>query len=144
MTLPLAYPDAEQVLMDLLRPLAVAAGGRTVTSLPPDPPAGTIWITRIGGGPDGWDITDYPLMRVACYGASRNAAMDLSRDVERTITGHAKRRVEAPGKPSDGVLIDFAMLDTGAADDRDLDPDDRRIIKNFALGFRRQYQLVQA
>lgn len=136
-TLP--YPDTEQVLMDLLRPV-----GHTVTWLPPKFAAPIIHIQRIGGGPDDWDITDYALIRLAFYGDSRNEAWTLAAQGEALLISYRGRTVDRPGTPSDGVIIDFVALDVGGMLDPDLDPDDRRVIKNFTVGCRRQYHLVGA
>lgn len=128
---PLAYPDAELVLMDILESVWP---GMVVTWLPENAPDGTIWIQRIGGGPDDSDITDYPTMRVATYGATRTAAWNLARDVERLITRYHGRRTPA------GWQVDYARLAVGGVLDPDLNPDDRRVIKNYDLGFRRQLE----
>lgn len=134
-TLP--YPDSEQVLKDLLTSLA-----RTVTWLPPEFEAPIIHVQRIGGGPDEWDITDYPLMRLAFYGDTRNEAWSLAGQGEALILSYRGKTVSLPGAPSDGVIIDYATLDVGGMLDPDLDPDDRRVIKNFTIGMRRQYHLA--
>lgn len=127
--MPLAYPDAELVLMDILESVWP---DKVVTWLPQNAANGTIWIQRIGGGPDEADITDYPQMRVATYHDSRQTAWNLARDVERVITGYHGRRT--PG----GWMVDFAKLAVGGVLDPDLDPDDRRVVKNYDLGLRRQ------
>jgi hypothetical protein len=132
--LPIPYPIAEDVLIDLLEP--IWGIGKVVTYFPENAPDGTIWVQRIGGGADEGDVTDYPLMRVSCYHDTRNLAIKLANDVQRVILGHRNRAT-----PS-GFVIDYASLDVGGSIDPDLDPDDRRVTANYTLGFRRQHHLV--
>lgn len=137
MSLPLAFPDQEQVLLDLLSTL-----GPAVTWLPPKY-SRIIWVQRVGGGPDPWDITDYGLIRVSTFDEKRNDSMALSAECERLIMSYRQGGVIVrPGKKSDGMLLDSAGIDTGPSVDPDLDPDERRVTKNFVLGMRRQYHLA--
>lgn len=142
MTLPLepAYPDAELVMMAIHRDVP-PEGSYIGTWIPQDPEPNTIVVQRIGGGPDPYDVTDYPLFRVLYYGATRNAAMDLSRRGEQYVKAHSGRSIKRPGDPADGVLIDSAGVDINGTLDEDLDPDERRIAKNYILGLRRQFHL---
>jgi hypothetical protein len=134
--MPLAYPDAETELMDLLD--LIPDSGPSVTHLPLDFTPPLKWVQRIGGAPDPWDITDYPLMKVSYYGPNRTAAQNLANDGTRLILGYKGRRL-----PS-GTFLDFSAVDFGSGIDPDLDPDDRRITYNYTLGFRRQYHLLGA
>lgn len=138
MTLPLAYPDAEQVAMDLLSPIGLAT-----TWIPPDPTPPLVVVQRIGGGTDEWDMTDYPLLRILFYGGSRDEAWNLSREGEKMLLGSKKKTVDRPGTASDGVLIDDVSLLVGGLLDPDLDPDDRRVTTNYVLAMRRQYHLQE-
>lgn len=132
--MPLAYPDTEKVLLDLFDLLPVLS----VTWLPNGWVPPIHHINRIGGGPDPWDVTDYALVRVSSYGATRDESWSLSADAERLILGHSGRRT-----PS-GYLIDFTALDVGGSQEPDLDPDERRVTKNFTIGMRRQYDAQEA
>jgi hypothetical protein len=132
--LPIAYPITEDVLIDLLEP--IYGVGKVVTFLPKNVPHGTIWVQRIGGGEDEGGLTDYALVRIACYDETRNKAQKLANDVTRIILGHRGRST------SGGYLIDFAALDAGGVIDPDLDPDDRRITTNYTIGLRRQHHLL--
>lgn len=125
--------------MDLHRPL-----GAVVSWLPPDPAMPIIWVQRIGGGPDEWDCTDYALIRVHYYSEKRDDAMNLAAEGERIMLGHRGRSVDRPGTKSHGLLIDYVSLDVGAAVDPDLEPDERRVTKNYTTGCRRQYHLAGA
>lgn len=142
MSLPLepAYPDAELVMMAIHR-LALSEGAYVGTWIPEDPEPGTVVVQRIGGGPDPYDVTDYPLFRVLYYGATRNDAMALSRLGEQHVKAHSGRSIKRPGDPANGVLVDSAAVDINGTLDEDLDPDERRVAKNYILGLRRQYQL---
>jgi hypothetical protein len=130
--LPIAYPDAEIELMDLLGLLGVT----TTTWLPEgwEPPI--IQVQRIGGAPDPVDITDYPLMRVAYYGPNRDASVQMSQDGNRLVLGYRGRAL-----PS-GTTMDFSAIEVGGLVEPDLDPDDRRVTVNYTLGFRRQWRLA--
>jgi hypothetical protein len=130
--MPLSYPDAETEVMALLDLLEVP----TVTWLPLgfEPPL--IQVQRIGGAPDASDITDFPLVRVGYWGADRDAAHTLASDGTRLITGHRNRQL-----PS-GTTLDFAAVDFGSGNEPDLNPDDRQVVVNYTLGFRRQYHLL--
>lgn len=133
MTQPvLAYPDAELVLMALLEARHPEATVDTWAEGDVDAPF--IHIMRIGGSPDQYDVTDYPLMRVACYGNTRKEAWDLSRAVEVSILGSRHRNIETEGGP---VLVDYAAIEVGGTQEPDEEPDDRRIVVNYVLGWRR-------
>lgn len=137
------YPDAELAMMAIHR-FATVEGAWVGTWIPEDPESGTVVVQRIGGGPDAEDQTDYPLFRVLYYGDTRAEAMALSQAGEQYVKAHRGRCIKRPGDPADGVLIDFAAVDVNGTLDQDLDPDERRIAKNYTLGLRRQYQLSVA
>jgi hypothetical protein len=141
-TLPLAYPDAELVLIAVHR--NVTGVTYVGTWIPEEPEPGTIIVQRIGGGPDPEDQTDYPLFRVLYYGDTRQEAIDLSREGERWVKFYSGRAINRPGDPAHGVLIDSAGVDVNGTLDEDLDPDERRVVKNYLAGLRRQYHLVAA
>lgn len=139
--LPAAYPDREQVVLDVLSVLSIGdppVPVQGVTWLPPDFTAPLYQVQRIGGGADEWDLTDYALIRVSYYGNTRNEAWALSQAGEQIILGHHKRGIDRPGRYADGMLIDWATLDVGGSMDPDLDPDDRRVTVNYTVGMRRQ------
>lgn len=138
-SLYIPYPDVEQAVMDILLPL-----GPVVSWLPPEFEPPLQHVQRIGGGPDVIDVTDYALIRVSFYGETRNAAWALAGLGEQMILSHRGREVNRPGRPTHGMQIDSADLDVGGTLDPDLDPDDRRVTKNFVVGMRRQYHLVGA
>lgn len=133
-----AYPDAELFGLGLLdlHLADLSAFGVTTQKIDTffpdrfDPPF--IRIQRSGGVPDALDVTDYPILSVSCFGSTRMAAWDLSRTVERIFLSAKCQRV-------DGVLCDYAAIAEGAQQVPDLDPDDRRVDRAYALGFRRQY-----
>lgn len=129
-----AYPDAELVLMALLEQRHPTV---TVdTWLPGDVPAPFIHLMRIGGAPDAADVTDYPVMRVACYGDTRQQAWDLSRAVEVSILSRRYRNIDVPDVGP--VLVDAADIYAGGQLTPDLEPDDRRVVVDYVLGWRRQ------
>lgn len=148
MNLPIPYPDREQVVIDILQALRLPSDAVTPvpvgTWLPPDWAPPWAQVQRIGGGPDPWDVTDYALMRVSYYGATRGDAWALSQAGESLILGHDKRAIDRPGTPSHEMLVDHTSLDVGGSMDPDLEPDDRRVTVNYTVGMRRQRHLVGA
>lgn len=130
--LPIDYPNAQDVVMDLL----ALTGVEATTWLPEgwEPPI--IQVNRIGGAPDASDVTDFPLMRVAYYGSDATSAQNLASDGTRLIKGFSGRAT-----PS-GVQIDSAVVEVGGLLEPDLDPDDRRVTVNYSLGLRRQFHLL--
>ena len=142
MTLPLAYPDAEKVMMAIHGHRPGDPENMVSTWIPADPEPGQVVVQRIGGGPDAEDQTDYPIFRVLYYGETRDGAMDLSRLGEQRVMAHKGRCIRAPGHPADGVLVDYASVEVNGTMNEDLDPDDRRVTKNYSIGLRRQFHLV--
>ena len=136
------YADAEIVglaLMDLLVPSTPGLTTGTFLRSGWTPPF--IQVNRIGGAPDVSDITDYPILRLAVYGADRMKAWDLSAKAEGMVIGHRGRNVYVPEYGSE-ILIDSADIVVGGQQLPDVDPDDRRVVKDVILGMRRPYYLV--
>lgn len=78
------FPDAELVMMDLLR-----GHGQTVTATPPDTiPDRTIrWSASAAD--DG--VTDRPRVQVTCFGITRQGAWKMTREVQQTVLPRAAR-----------------------------------------------------
>lgn len=143
-TLPRAYPDAELFTLALLEtflPTLVAEAPAIEiedidTWLPEgfDPPF--IRVQRTGGAPDAGDVTDYPIMTIGTWGKTRQAAWNLARAVERIMIGVRHHSIVVPDVGT--VLCDDSFLNAGGEQLPDLDPDDRRVVQGFVLGFRRQ------
>ena len=131
------YPDAELVMLALLAPLP----GNAVTFLPSGFVPPITQVNRIGGAPDNSDVTDYPIIRVACYGANRSAAWQMAADAEALVIGNRCRAIYVPQYDGD-ILIDSADIVVGGQQQPDVNPDDRRVVKDFILGLRRAYHLV--
>lgn len=141
MALPLPYPDAELVMMAILDPIESASD--IVTWIPENAPNGLVVVTRTGGVPDQWDVTDYPLLRVSCYGQTRAEAWDLQRECQRHILAAAHHAVDVPEEGGE-VLVDSSAIADGSSQVPELDPDDRRVDATYVLGLRRQYHLASA
>ena len=135
----LPYPDAERVTLAILEPVLP---GNVDTWMPSPRPTTFIQVNRTGGGPDNADVTDFPLMRVRFYGGDRQGAWDLAFDGEKALMEAQGRYVEVPGIGA--VLVDYVTIALGGTQDPDVDPDDRRVTKDFMLGLRRQYHLQPA
>jgi len=124
------YPNAGLVVMAMLDDIAPAR-----PSVPPNFNVATelIVVRRVGGAPDADDITDYPVVQVACYAPTYMAAVDLAAAVQARI-------LSSPLTEWDGVLVDEARIFVGEQEVPDVYPDDRRIVSTYQLGWRRQFR----
>lgn len=129
------YPDAELVFLDLLGSVA-----STVTMLPPGFDAPIIQINRVGGAPDPLDITDYAIMRIAYYGVNRPVSWAMAAQGEALIIGHRGRAIQVTDVGP--VIMDSVDILVGGQMLPDLDPDDRRVVKDYVAGFRRPWHLA--
>lgn len=138
--LPLAYPDAELVMMSIVA-LAPSVTD-TDTYMPEEAPDGLAIVSRVGGTPDPSDVTDYPIVRVSCFGRTRMDAWRMQQECQQYILAHRGRNVEVDelGGP---VLVDDAAISDGSSQVPDLDPDDRRVDATYVLGLRRQWHLAR-
>lgn len=135
------YPDAELVCLAIVDLLKAENGGpvenlTTGTFLWDDWSPPLIQVNRIGGAPDVSDITDYPLLRLAMYGEDRMAAWNLAGQVEGLLIGMRHRAVYVPEYGAN-VLLDSVDIAVGGQQLPDTDPDDRRVVKDLVIGFRR-------
>lgn len=96
------WPDAEDVVMTLLSPIAPTTTD-TAASLDSDAPI--IKVTRVGGADD--NITDRPLVEVAVFASTYEQARQVARQCQQVILQCAARKIVTPDYPS-GVLIDKA------------------------------------
>jgi hypothetical protein len=126
----MAYPNAVVVVMDMLEGLAPVRA-----SVPPnfDPATELIVVRRVGGTPDPDDVTDNPIVQVACYGPNYLAASGLQSEVQVRI-------LTSPCTEVNGVLVDEARIFVGEQEVPDVYPDDRRIVSTYQLGWRRQFR----
>jgi len=129
----MTFPNAAIVVMDLLDDLGVVR-----SSVPPnfDSATSLIVVRRIGGAPDEDDVTDNPIVQVACYGPTYPAAADLAASVQVRILTSPATEVGGPG----GVIVDEARIYVGEQEVPDVYPDDRRIVSTYQLGWRRQFR----
>lgn len=139
-----AYPDAELVTMAIHKLLVAANPGlKIVTFLPANWVPPLVQINRIGGAPDVRDVTDYPLVRCAYYGVDRMGAWNLAAQGEGVMIGMRHRAVEVPAYGVGAeILIDSVDIAVGGQQLPDVNPDDRRVVKDFLLGLRRPHHLV--
>ncbi|WP_032380955.1 phage tail termination protein [Rhodococcoides fascians] len=126
------YPDFEQVLVDLLTPIAY-----TCTTIPDSPEEleeamPLIWARRTGGAPDVDDITDNAMVQLTIFSHTRSQS--------QRIAGKAKRATrDAGGTRVNGVLIDHTHEMSGVLEIPDLDPLNRTVQVGFVISARRQY-----
>lgn len=126
----LAYPNATVVVLDMLADIA------TVRTAPPpnfDVATELIVVRRVGGTPDPEDLTDRPIVQVACYAPTFLAATELAAEVQVRI-------LSSPLTEVGGVLVDEAAIFVGEQEVPDVYPDDRRIVSTYQLGWRRQFR----
>lgn len=122
------FPDAENVMCDLLDPIAPAStwlGDDWEKNLP------QIQVNRIGGGLDPDEVTDTARLQVAVYAVNRAAAQKLN-----TLVRNAVR--DAEFAEVGGVQIDTTSEAIAGQQIPDKNPDDRRVISTFTLAFREQ------
>ena len=121
------WPDAEQVVIDMLDDLGYACGDlprpaeAMLAALP------IIWIVREGGATDG--ITDRPIIGVDCIALTRAQASATAQAVRARIVGSV-------GAKHGGVLVDYAREITGRTPRPDIDPKLSAIQATFQLSFR--------
>ena len=130
--IPDEFPDFEQVLIDLLTPIAY-----TCTTLPKsaelmEQALPLLWVRRVGGGLDADGITDTAHMQITAFSYTRRLSVQLARQARRAILG-------SPGADINGVLLDWAEEITGLIEMGDIDPLNRTEEIAFALDARRQY-----
>lgn len=130
--IPDEFPDFEQVLIDLLTPMAYVC-----TTLPESADLmqqalPLFWVRRVGGGLDADGITDTAHMQVMAFSYTRRLSEQLSRQARRAI-------LESPGTSINGVLLDWAEEITGLIEMADIDPLNRTVEIAFAIDARRQY-----
>ncbi|MGW5267254.1 phage tail termination protein [Rhodococcus sp. NPDC003994] len=134
---PGAFPDVEQVLVDLLTPITY-----TCTALPEDPKKlaqlePLIWARRTGGGIDRDQIADNAVVQLTIFARKRSVA--------QTLAGRARTAVlNAGGTKVNGVLVDTADEVTGVLEIPDIDPLNRTVTVAFRLSFRRVRKFVAA
>lgn len=120
-----AFPDAEAAVCDLLDPVAA-----TVTTTPASLAPPLVQVQRVGGDDDG--ITDYPVIAVTCYGATRASAWQMSEHCRQIVLA---ANCEAPG----GVLIDSAQTMTPSQQVPDPNVNLRVVTATYRLGLRRPF-----
>lgn len=143
---PGEFPDFEHFMIDLFTPIA------TVHSTLP--PTGTdiqaalpfLWVRSLGGSTDVNAVTYTAKVRVVALAATRDAAQALASQARDAL-------LDAPGKPVNGVLIDWAeesqltevkyfpptlQRSQGVADLPNLDPTHQLVELGFTLHARRQ------
>jgi hypothetical protein len=133
----MAYPDANAVVMALLRDIAP-----TVLALPNDFSPPIIVVKRVGGQPDPDDINGYPVLLVQVYGVDYHSAQGLMAQVQVRILNSpltAVPLVDDTGNVTATVLVDSAGIHVGEVELPDVYPDDRRITATYQFGWRRQF-----
>lgn len=131
--LEIPYPDAELVLMDLLKP--VAAPGTTVTHTDQNVTVPCILIQRTGGPDDG--VTDHAIIQVNTYGATRALAWQLYRDVQQVILAACGTIVS--GDFVTNVLIDYTETISSGKQVPYINPDIRFIVAEYRVDLRRPF-----
>ena len=132
------YPDANATVMSLLADLAP-----TRLTVPQDFTPPLIVVKRVGGQPDPDDITDFPIMLIAVYGADYPSAQALMSQVQTRILSSPATLVDVVdviGDITGQVLVDSAGIHVGEAEVPDVYPDDRRLTSTYQFGWRRQFR----
>ena len=137
------YPSAVMVGMNGLD----AAFG-TDTLIRPGPPPNynfaerLITVRRVGGGPDEEDLTDYPVLQIACFAESYTLAAKMQREVEAVVLSWPLTMINAAFDDETPwpVLVDEAEVYVGEQEIPDVYLDERRVVATYRLGLRRQYR----
>lgn len=134
------YPNAVLVVMD---GLDVTFGSDTL--IRPGPPPNydythkLITVRRVGGGPDEDDVTDNPVMQVACYSSSYLTSAAMQAQVQQAIMSWPLTEITLQADGSK-VLVDEAEIYVGEQEIPDVYLDERRVVSTYRLGLRRQYR----
>lgn len=94
-----------------------------------------ITVRRIGGGPDEDDVTDYPILQIACFAPSYLLASEMASEVQVEVMSWPLREI-GPDK----ILVDEAEIYVGDQDLPDMFPDERKVVSSYRLGLRRQFR----
>ncbi|AVP71357.1 phage tail termination protein [Prescottella equi] len=121
------FPDFEQVLVDLLTPLAYTCGTLPDGDLEEHLPL--IWARRVGGKSDG--ITDHAFVQLSVFSHKRAASQRLADDARELLEAAGGTRVN-------GVLIDWTDEMSGLLERADIDPLNRVIDVGYVVAARRQ------
>ncbi|GAB4582300.1 phage tail termination protein [Nocardia sp. IFM 10818] len=143
---PGEFPDFEHFMIDLFTPISTvlavlpSTGDQIQSALP------FLWVRTMSGGTDVNAITYTAKVRVVAVGQNRDAAQQLAARAREAL-------LSAPGKPVNGVLIDWAeesqvtevkyfpptlQRSQGTADLPNLDPTHQLVELGFTLHARRQ------
>jgi len=133
MTVLAPYPDAELVMMDLLKP--VAAPGTTVTHTDENLVPPYILVQRIGGPDDG--VTDHAIIQISTFGSTRPQAWSLYRDVQQVILAACGTAVS--GDFVTDVLIDYTETISSGKQIPYPNPDIRFIVAEYRVDLRRPF-----
>jgi hypothetical protein len=133
----MAFPDANAVLINMLRDIAPTVLRPPAEFVPP-----LIQVKRVGGQSDPEDVTDFPIMLISCYGRNWGEAQDLLSKVQVRILTSPLTEVpvlDPQGNVTGRVLVDSAAIHVGEVELPGEWPDDRRLNATFQLGWRRQF-----
>lgn len=119
-----SYPNVEDVLCDLLEPIAY-----TDTWRDPDKGVPFIFVRRVGGREDGF--IDRPIVRVEVEADDYVQARDLSKVVRETILRSGCTEVN-------GILIDTVDEVVANQQTPAFNPEDNNVTSTYVLSFRKQ------
>ncbi|MBF6332376.1 hypothetical protein [Nocardia transvalensis] len=132
---PGEFPDFEQVLIDLLTPIAYTCSTLPASEQDFQDALPLIWARRIDGGIDADQITDTAIVQLDVFAHKRSDAQALGRRATAAVLGCGGTRVN-------GVLIDWVEQNSGGAgglDTQDIDPLNRVAQAQFRIDARRQF-----
>jgi hypothetical protein len=137
------YPSAVMIGMNGLE-----ARFGSDTMIRPGPPPNydfsqkLMTVRRVGGGPDEEDLTDYPVLQIACFASSYTTAALMQKSVENEVLSWPLTMINAAfdGEPPWLALVDEAELYVGEQEIPDVYLDERRVVATYRLGLRRQFR----
>lgn len=131
----LAYPNAVIMAMDGLQERWPARLVRPGTPPNFQYDRELITVRRIGGGPDEDDVTDYPILQIACFAPTYLLASNMASEVQVEVMSWPLKEI-GPDK----ILVDEAEIYVGDQDLPDIFPDERKVVSSYRLGLRRQFR----
>lgn len=129
------FADAESVVLTMFDASTIAWNGNpvlSVTATPANFVPPMIQVERIGGQDDG--LTDFPSMKINCFGVDRPMAWNLAEQCRQVILSAIRTSYVLDGKT---VLIDNAKTTTPAEQLQDINIDFRLVVATYELSLRR-------
>lgn len=137
-----AFPDAEVVAKTVLdgKVLVNGTAVRVVTETPPEFVPPLIEVQRLPGVGASDGLTDYSLIQLSVFGASRQIAWAIARTAEQIVLAAGRTTVVLPDGSEQ--LIDSVRAQNPPDQRAYEDPNKRRVVAGYRFAMRRPYRPV--